>query len=165
MKRIIKHLSTKSIKEVKMRRSFKTIVVLAVLLLAAFAGVASAGNQGCTPGYCKNHTGSWPPAGYSPSQTVLSAFSGVIRYPVLMNSTRLQALGFGGGSGDAGAAEILLKAGVAALLNASHPNVSYPRTALEINTDVNNALVQNRDAMLTLAASLDADNNRGCPLH
>jgi len=125
-----------------------------------------AGNQGCTPGYWKNHTGSWPPTGYSPSQAVDSVFSNVnTYYPTLGNATLLQALAFDGGSGNQGAAEILLRAAVAALLNASHPSVAYPRASAEVIADVNAALLQSRDAMLSLAASLDADNNLGCPLH
>jgi hypothetical protein len=123
------------------------------------------GDQGCTPGYWKNHTDSWPPTGYSTTQTVVSVFPESYRYPDQAFSTLLQALGFAGGPGNDGAAEILLRAGVAALLNASHPDVDYPRTAADVLTAVNTALTQNRDAMLALAAALDADNNRGCPLN
>lgn len=124
------------------------------------------GNQGCTPGYWKNHTDSWPPTGYSPNQAVLTMFSEAWRYPTQGHSTLLQALGFGGGQGVEGAAEILLRAAVAAVLNASHPGVAYPRVAGDVIADVNAALVSgNRDSMLTLAAALDADNNRGCPLN
>ena len=80
------------------------------------------GNQGCTPGYWKNHTDSWPPTGYSPGQAVDSVFANVNTfYPALGNATLFQALGFDGGPGAEGAAEILLRAGVAALLNAAHP--------------------------------------------
>ncbi len=123
-------------------------------------------NQGCTPGYWKNHTGSWPPAGYSPSQAVDSVFANVnTYYPALGNATLLAALSFAGGAGGEGAAEILLRAAVAAMLNASHPGVAYPRTAAAVIADVNTALLQNRDAMLALAAALDAENNRGCPLN
>ncbi|HET8797233.1 MAG TPA: hypothetical protein VFO89_06090, partial [Thermoanaerobaculia bacterium] len=76
------------------------------------------------------------------------------------------ALGFGGGPGVSGAAEILLRAGVAALLNAAHPSVAYPQTPSTVLTTVNAALASgNRDTMLALAAQLDADNNRGCPLN
>ena len=125
----------------------------------------SLGNQGCTPGYWKNHTDSWPPTGYSTSQTVSSVFAQSTLYPAGIASL-LTALGFGGGPGLDGAAEILLRASVAALLNASHPGVSYPRTPLSVIADVNSALAsQNRDTMLALAAALDADNNRGCPLN
>ncbi len=122
-------------------------------------------DEGCTPGYWKNHTGSWPPTGYSTSQHVHSVFSAVnVYYPNLGDDSLWQALSYGGGSGNQGAAEILLRASVAALLNASHPSVSYPRTAADVIADVNAALLQNRDTMLALAAQLDADNNLGCPL-
>lgn len=125
-----------------------------------------AGSQGCTPGYWKNHTDSWPPAGYSPSQAVDSVFANVnTYYPVLGNATLLDALSFAGGPGGQGAAEILLRAAVAALLNGAHPGVAYPRTAAAVIAEVNTALLQNRDAMLALAAALDADNNLGCPLN
>ena len=124
------------------------------------------GNQGCAPGYWKNHTDSWPPTGYSPTQKVKTAFPSVTTfYPALGEQTLLTALGFAGGPGGEGAAEILLRAAVAALLNASHPDVAYPRTPASVIGDVNGALLQNRDAMLALAAALDADNNRGCPLN
>jgi len=123
------------------------------------------GDQGCTPGYWKNHTDSWPPTGYSPTQTVSSVFAQSTLYPV-GPSHMLNALGFAGGPGVDGAAEILLRAATAALLNASHPGVSYPRTAPSVVADVNSALAsQSRDTMLALAAALDADNNRGCPLN
>ena len=132
---------------------------------AHYLGIAL-GNQGCTPGYWKNHTDSWPPTGYSPSQKVNTVFANAMTfYPTLGNATLLDALGFAGGPGGEGAAEILLRAGVAALLNASHPGVAYPRTPASVIADVNNALLQTRDAMLTLAAQLDADNNLGCPLN
>lgn len=124
------------------------------------------GNQGCTPGYWKNHTDSWPPTGYTTTQKVKTVFTSVTTfYPTLGNATLYQALGFDGGPGGEGAAEILLRAGVAALLNASHPDVAYPRTEASVISDVNNALLQSRDSMLALAAQLDADNNRGCPLN
>jgi hypothetical protein len=125
----------------------------------------SVGNQGCTPGYWKNHTGSWPPTGYSPTQLVSSAFAQSALYPS-GSSSLLDALGFAGGSGVNGAAEILLRAATAALLNAAHPDVSYPRDPSSVMASVNNALTtQSRDAMLMVAAALDADNNRGCPLN
>ncbi len=126
---------------------------------------AAVGNQGCTPGYWKNHTDSWPPTGYTTQQAVLTVFSEAWRYPAQGQSALHQALGFGGGPGVEGAAEILLRAAVAAALNAAHPGVAYPRLAGEVIADVNDALLSgNRDTMLALAAALDADNNRGCPL-
>ena len=125
------------------------------------------GTQGCTPGYWKNHTASWPPTGYSTSQTVDSVFASVNpSFPALGDATLLQALSFAGGPGKIGAAEILLRAAVAALLNAAHPDVAYPRLTADVIAQVNAALASDsRDTMLALAAALDADNNRGCPLH
>ena len=124
------------------------------------------GNQGCTPGYWKNHTDSWPPTGYTTNQAVLTVFSEASEYPTQGHSTLWQALSFDGGSGVEGAVEILLRASVAAVLNAAHPGVAYPRAASQVIADVNSALASgSRDTMLTLAAALDADNNRGCPLN
>ena len=122
-------------------------------------------NEGCTPGYWKNHTDSWAATGYSPAQTVLSVFSSSSSFSTLASSSLLSALSFAGGPGVSGAAEILLRAAVAALLNSAHPDVDYPRTTASIIADVNAALASNdRDVMLALAAALDADNNLGCPL-
>ncbi|MFL6192702.1 MAG: hypothetical protein ACJ75H_00915 [Thermoanaerobaculia bacterium] len=124
------------------------------------------GTEGCTPGYWKNHTDSWPPTGYLPSQTVKSVFSQASIYSSLGNSSLLDALGFQGGSTLEGAAGNLLRASVASLLDASHPGVDYPRTPASIISAVNSALASgNRDTMLTLASQLDADNNGGCPLN
>lgn len=57
------------------------------------------GDEGCTPGYWKNHPASWTATGYTRTQTLESVF---------------------------------LHHAVAALLNASHPGVDYPRTAASI---------------------------------
>lgn len=121
---------------------------------------------GCTPGYWKNHEDSWGGTGYSPGQTVGSVFSGASAFPSQAANTLLQALQGGGGSGLEGGARILLRAAVAALLNAAHSGVDYPWTTAEIIADVNAALTSgNRNTMLDLAAELDDDNNLGCPLN
>jgi hypothetical protein len=131
-----------------------------------YFGEQTGGGQGCTPGYWKNHPDSWPPTGYSPSQTVKSVFAQAASYPSLGNATLLNALSFDGGSTLEGAAANLLRAAVAALLDASHPGVDYPRTPASVISDVNAALASNnRDTMLSLASQLDADNNLGCPLN
>jgi hypothetical protein len=119
---------------------------------------------GCSPGYWKNHPASWPPTGYGAGQSVASVFSGALRFPALASATLYEALGFDGGAGDVGAAEILLRAAVAAALNAAHPDVPYPRSTASVIADTDAALGGSRDAMLALAAAFDADNNLGCPL-
>jgi hypothetical protein len=76
------------------------------------------------------------------------------------------ALSYQGGSGTRGAAQILLRAAVAALLNAASPNVDYPLTTAEVISQVNAALASNnRNTMLAFASRLDSYNNLGCPLH
>ncbi|MCP4656433.1 MAG: hypothetical protein GY856_13550 [bacterium] len=124
------------------------------------------GSQGCTPGYWKNHTDSWPPAGLSPGQSVESVFGQASAYPSLGSATLHQALYFHGGSGVEGGARSLLRAAVAAVLNASHAGVGYPRTPAGIVGDVDAALASgSRDTMLDLKDALDSDNNLGCPLN
>jgi len=121
------------------------------------------GGEGCTPGYWKQpqHFDSW--VGYTPNQTLESVFDVPDSYG-MDNQTLLQALSFQGGSGTVGAAEILLRASVAALLNSS--SVNYPITTADLIAQVNAALASgNRGTMLTLAAQLDLYNNLGCPLN
>jgi hypothetical protein len=84
----------------------------------------------------------------------------------LDNATLRQALSFKGGRGTTGAARILFRAAVAALLDSAHPGIDYPRSTADVIADVNAALASlDRNTMLDLAAELDADNNLGCPLN
>lgn len=122
--------------------------------------------QGCTPGYWKQsfHFASW--VGFLPSDTVDSIFTGVM--PALSGETLLDALQGGGGTGLLGAERILLRAAVAAMLNAASGTVAYPFTETDIVNAVNTALATgDRDSILTLAATLDSANNGvgGCPLN
>jgi hypothetical protein len=78
----------------------------------------------------------------------------------------LGALSFKGGPGVSGAKEVLLRAGVAALLNASFneemgtPPGSYPLTTAQVISQVNTALATgDRQVILNLAAILDGYNN------
>jgi hypothetical protein len=121
------------------------------------------GGEGCTPGYWKQpqHFDSW--VGYTQGQTLESVFDVPNSYG-MDNKTLLQALSFQGGSSTVGAAEILLRASVAALLNSS--SVNYPLTTADLIAQVNAALASgNRGTMLNLAAQLDLYNNLGCPLN
>ncbi len=126
------------------------------------------GGEGCTPGYWKNHTDSWPPSGYATSQTVQSVFAQASGYPGLGAATLHEALSFDGGSTIEGAAEILLRAAVAGLLDSAHPGVDYPRATAALIADVDAALAsrdRDRDQILGLASAIDRDNNLGCPLN
>jgi hypothetical protein len=123
------------------------------------------GDQGCTPGYWKNHPASWAATGLSPSQTLEDVFNVPDAF-TLDNVTLLAALSLSGGPGAGGGARLLLHHAVAALLNASHPGVDYPRTAASIISDVNAALATgSRSTMLALKDGFDRDNQLGCPLN
>lgn len=118
--------------------------------------------SGCTPGYWKNHLDSW--VSYNPNSPVTGVFGPIPSE--LSGLTLAQALDGGGGPGAVGGARILLRAAVAALLNAAHPDVGYTMSEAEIINAVNAALASNnRNTMLSLAGQLDADNNLGCPLN
>jgi hypothetical protein len=122
------------------------------------------GNEGCTPGFWKQpqHFDSW--SGFTQSQTLESVFDVPDAFG-LDDVTLVDALSFQGGPTVTDAAQILLRAGVAALLNASSPDVNSPLSVSDVISQVNAALAsQNRDTILTLAARLDRDNNLGCPL-
>jgi hypothetical protein len=77
----------------------------------------------------------------------------------LGNLTLREALSLQGGPGVQGGAQNLLRAGVAAYLNAVS-GIGYPLTAAQVVAMVNAALDSNdRATMLALAAQLDAYNN------
>jgi len=117
--------------------------------------------EGLTPGYWKNHPESWPPTGYTTTQKVNTVFTIPSQIDSkIANKTLIETLGGGGGGGINGAAKILLRAAVAALLNAAHPNINYPLSTTKVITDVNNALAsRDRFTMLALADELDKLNN------
>jgi predicted ribosomally synthesized peptide with SipW-like signal peptide len=125
--------------------------------------------EGCTPGAWKTRLlaiGEWEETGYSPEDILKDVFEevGMPAYAPIKNKTLLEALEFLGGDSLREKAQILLRAGVAALLNASHPDVDYPRSESEVIDDVNDALASlDEDTIIDLATDLDNDNNLGCP--
>ncbi len=123
------------------------------------------GEGACGLGYWKNHPGDWPPTGYVSSQTVDSVFVESALVPEIATATLGDALKFGGGSGLEGGARILLKQAVAALLNAAHPGIDYPRSEADVIASVDAALSSNdRSEMTGLADELDNDNEGDCSL-
>jgi hypothetical protein len=152
------------------RRDGVLILVLAALVATVLTwtgaglstGTTPSTASGCSPGYWKNHASAWGPTGLAPSQTLEAVFDVPNQYGV-DNVSLGNALLFGGGSGATGAAKILLRAAVAALLNASHPNLQYPLSPQQVVTQVNAALAtNNRATMLDLASRLDGYNNAAC---
>ena len=120
------------------------------------------GDEGCTPGYWKNHPEAW--AGFTTGQTLESVFD--VPDSLGLDSVSLHsALSFGGGPGTLGASQILLRASVAALLNSASSGVDYPLTTAQVIAQLNAALATlDRSKILDLATDLDNKNNGGCPL-
>ncbi|MDP6415267.1 MAG: SdrD B-like domain-containing protein, partial [Gammaproteobacteria bacterium] len=118
--------------------------------------------EGLTPGYWKNHTDAW--IGHSETDLV----GGVFAVPApsvidnLANDTLIEALTYKGGSKVQGAAMVLLRSAVAALLNAADPGINYVSSEAQVISNVDNALASlDRGTMLDLAAELDRNNNSG----
>lgn len=145
------------------------VVMVAGLSAVPTAQAVNIGREGCTPGYWKNHTDNWEET--SPSTLVKAIFSDAPAS--VANMTLEEALAARGGPGADGAARILVRAAVAAWLNAAHEGVAYPWRRFATGLDGRPALVPtvnaafdsgNRARMLRLASRLDRDNNLGCSL-
>jgi hypothetical protein len=128
--------------------------------------------KGCTPGYWKQsqHFDSWVPTGLATTNLVGSVFGKASLYSLagksMANYKLVEALAFKGGPDLTGAAQILLRASVAAELNAKYSGMGYPMSAADVVSAVNAALASaNRGAILTLASQLDDLNNLGCTLN
>lgn len=126
--------------------------------------------EGCTPGYwkVKQHYDSWAGTGYTTTQLISSVFNvpaGLTRNGLSLGSyTMVEGLSFQGGSTTSAKAEILLRASVAAVLNAG-AGLSYGMTTAQIVDQVNAALATgDGEIMLNLATTLDELNNAGCRL-
>jgi hypothetical protein len=154
------------------KKIMATTAVAALALGAMLTGPASATNigddEGCTPGYWKNHTSNWQE--YSTSSKLANNFTLGDFSTKWGNSTFKDALSFKGGPGLDGAFQILMRASTASFLNAAHEGIGYPlrrfREPFNIQAQVNAALASgDRDAMLALATELDGYNNLGCPLN
>ena len=104
------------------------------------------GDEGCTPGYWKNHISAWP-AGVSPSDNFDDTFGVDFFDP---DVSLLDALRTGGGK-----EKRVARHGVAALLNSLQNNVEYPYTAGAVI-----GLVQNQKG-----DDLEDANELGCPLN
>jgi len=154
-----------------MRLGRMMAAALVVAGMSAFA-VAPAhatniGNEGCTPGYWKNHTENWEE--YTSTDPLSDSFTFPANLSAFADDTMLTALEYPGGSGVAGGARILLRAATASFLNAAHEGVGFPLRRFtdpgNIQKLVNDALASgNRQTMIDLGGYLDDLNNLGCPL-
>ncbi|MGH9186503.1 MAG: hypothetical protein ACRD0U_11905 [Acidimicrobiales bacterium] len=148
-------------------------VVLTLAAGSAPAGAVGVGDEGCTPGYWKNHPAAWEEFVFGASKLSQVVGDGVLDaqfvFPASLagfaDDTLSSALQGGGGPGLTGATTILVRAASAAVLNAAHDGLGYPLQRPEIYDLVNAALAsEDRATILDVASQLDALNNLGCPL-
>jgi len=142
--------------------------MFASVLVAGPAQAVNIGDEGCTPGYWKNHTNNWEE--YRPAKKLNTEFTLGSFEAKWGGKTFLDALKFKGGSDLDGAFQILMRATVASFLNAAHEGVGFPLRRFNdpgnMLDTVNAALASgDRDTMISLAAEYDALNNSGCPLN
>ena len=126
--------------------------------------------EGATPGFWKNNgiRIGWPES-YDTEMTLENAGfiipNGAMtdnpKRHVYSEDTLLEALKYKGGDDLSGMAQTLLRAAVAAVLNAAHDEITYPLTETEIIDQVNTALTENRNSMENLKNELDEYNNFG----
>jgi hypothetical protein len=139
--------------------------------------------QGCTPGYWKNNTAAWANTGFTTNVLIKAPFGqGYSFWPLYPKSSKTnpsatlgdytlpEGLSFQGGETLSGKGEILLRAGVAALLSASWKDGSktfaYPLSASEVKDVVNQALNSKDPSKITeIAGQLDKLNNQVCPIN
>jgi len=121
--------------------------------------ITQIGDEGCTPGFWKNHLDEWS---IVPTLLLRNVFDVT---PTKGDDRTLEdALSFKGGKSEAGAERILLRAGVAALLNAASMDVAAPQTADDVVGKVNAAIdLGDRQTMIEIAEELDENNNLVCP--
>ena len=125
---------------------------------------------GRTPGYWKNHSEAWT-SGYTPTifiQSVFNVPSGLLTGGILdlnkngVKDSLMNGLAYQGGSGITGAAQVLFRAAIAALLNEAYYGVDYPAevSTTALITKVNTVLTTNdRAQYIALASYYDFWNN------
>lgn len=137
------------------------------LVTVDFGNVYTCGGEGCTPGYWKqpHHFDSW--VGYAPIQPFEAVFDRLIeirwgargeRPHSVTGPTLREALEANGGGINA-----LARHAVAALLNAAHPDVSYPYTVADVIAMFQEAF--DSDDFETTKDEFEEANEFGCPLN
>lgn len=122
--------------------------------------------SGCTEAFWSGSPAAvWGPTGTKPGERVVGLFTEARAYSLVATSTLQTALRFRREGGLVGAAKAVVRAGVAAYLNASHPKLEYPLTRTQVITRVDTALRSgDPETMFAAARGFEEDNGVGCPL-
>ncbi|MBP7110380.1 MAG: hypothetical protein KBB09_02260, partial [Firmicutes bacterium] len=116
------------------------------------------GDEGLSPGYWKNHEEDW--VCWDPDDNIRLMFPDVTKWYRLDSQTLMETLERKIKQTESNAPSILLRQAVAAVLNACHPNINYPKSAEWIISAVTHELNDGTYAsMLVLAGQLDIWNN------
>ena len=148
------------------KRKITAIGTICVFLFAGTLAVSACEYEGFTPGFWKNNQDLWE--SYSPGDIIEDVFTlsdGTTfpeSIPGITDATLITALNFGGGKGFEGKARNLLRAGVAALLNAAHPDVDYRYGEEQVKVLIISAFwYGDPDYFDTLKEDFDCWNNMG----
>jgi hypothetical protein len=109
------------------------------------------GDEGCTPGYWKNHEEAWSATSYRPDDLFEDVFGVNLGPRIVFLSDAIRA---GGGGWNK-----IARHATAALLSASHPGINYPIEVGEIAL-----IVQRSDGDPEAVEILVKYNEMGCPL-
>jgi hypothetical protein len=121
--------------------------------------------SGCAETFWSGSTAVWGATGTKPGERVVNLFTEARGYSLVATSTLQDALRFRREGGLVGAAKAVVRAGVAAYLNAGHPKIEYPLTRTQVITRVDTALRSfDPETMFAVARGLEEDNGEGCPL-
>jgi hypothetical protein len=121
--------------------------------------------SGCADSFWNAAPGAWGPTGTKPTVRVVDLFKEARPYGHIGSANLQTALRFRPDGGLLGIAKAVVRAGVAAYLNAGHPKIEYPLTRTQIITKVDTALRSNDAATMSAAArELETANGAGCPL-
>lgn len=160
----------------KIPKSIAAIALVGATIAAGSPAGADAGGttEGCTPGFWKNHTNHWletPTEAIAPDTLLKDVFYNVPQQ--FREITMLEALSLKGGGGIEGATRTLYRHATASYLNAANEDLAHPIRRYSVGENGEEPLLravriatdsQDRDAILAVAAELDAANNLGCPL-
>jgi hypothetical protein len=113
------------------------------------------GGEGCTPGYWKqtHHFDSWVSTGYQPTDSFDAIFGVDSSFETLLD----------GAWAKGGQEKALARHAVAALLNASSPDVSYEYSAAQVIAEVQDAY--SSGDYRTTKNMFEEQNEAGCPLN
>lgn len=121
--------------------------------------------SGCAETFWSGSPALWRPTGTKPQERVVDLFSETRGYGQVASASLRTALRFRRDGGLLGAAKAVVRAGVAAFLNAGHPKLEYPLTRTQVITKVDTALRSgDPETMLAVAGGLEEDNGAECPL-